>query len=138
MKLLSLFSRKQITDHNQERGLLGEKAASRYLKKQGLKILVRRYRCRFGEIDLVARDGDTLVFVEVKLRASRSFGDPSQAVTPEKQKHMSRVALDYLRRLNHPHIPVRFDVVEVVLQPEKTECHHIRDSFSLVEPYIYG
>jgi len=125
------------TDVRQQRGLQGEEEAARYLKKNGLKVLVRRYRCRLGEIDLVAREGDTLVFVEVKTRASSDFGDPSLAVTSEKQKHISRVALDYLRRLNNPEIPVRFDIVEVISFCSTVECNHIRDAFTLAEPYIY-
>jgi putative endonuclease len=122
----------------QEKGKAGERAAARHLKSNGLKILVERYRCRLGEVDLVAREGDTLVFVEVKARRSADHGDPSQAVTPEKQRHISRVALDYLRRLHHPDIPVRFDVVEVILKnDEPSACHHIRDAFPLTEPYLY-
>ena len=121
----------------QQLGLQGEAEAARFLKKNGFKILVPRYRCRFGEIDLVAREGDVLVFVEVKTRASADFGDPSQAVTPEKQKHMSRVALDYLRRLKNPKIPVRFDIVEVISSESVNQCNHIRDAFPLSEPYIY-
>ncbi len=121
----------------QQRGLWGEKTAACYLKKKGFKILVHRYRCKFGEIDLVARQDETLVFIEVKTRGSSSYGDPSQAVTPEKQKHISRVALDYLRRLNHPQIPVRFDVVEIVDSNGHIECHHIENAFPLSEPYLY-
>ena len=126
-----------VSDPRQQRGFEGEIEAARYLKKNGLKILVHRYRCRFGEIDLVAREKDTLVFVEVKTRRSADFGDPSLAVTPEKQKHISRVALDYLRHLNNPEIPVRFDIVEVISSGSTVECNHIRDAFSLSEPYIY-
>ena len=85
----------------------------------------------------MARDGDALIFVEVKTRSSSSYGDPSQAVTPEKQKHISRVALDYLRRLNHPEIPIRFDVVEVIHLSGFIECYHIKNAFPLSEPYIY-
>jgi putative endonuclease len=118
-------------------GFEGEKAAARFLKKQGFKILVPRYRCRYGEIDLVARDRDTLVFIEVKTRSSIDHGDPYEAVTEEKQKHMSRVALDYLRRIQNPEIPVRFDILEVILSAGKFICNHYPNAFSLSEPYIY-
>ncbi len=121
----------------QRRGLDGEDAACRHLCRSGFNVLVRRYRCRFGEIDLVAREGEALVFVEVKTRRSADFGDPSLAVTPEKQRHISRVALDYLRRLGNPAIPARFDVIEVLEGPQGPECRHIRDAFALSEPYIY-
>jgi len=118
-------------------GWKGEKQAARHLRRAGLKILVRRYRCRLGEVDLVAREGDTLVFVEVKTRESADHGDPAEAVTREKQQHISRVALDYLGRLGNPGIPVRFDVVEVISSSKPARCHHIRDAFSLTEPYLY-
>ncbi len=121
----------------QRRGLAGEQQAERHLRRQGLKVLVRRYQCRFGEADLVARDGDTLVFIEVKTRQSDHFGDPALAVTPKKQRHISRVALDYLRRLGSPEIPVRFDIVEVVGEGATAECRHIRNAFPLAEPYLY-
>jgi putative endonuclease len=121
----------------EEIGLQGEVEATRFLRKRGIKVLVTRYRCRFGEVDLVARAGDTLVFVEVKTRAASDYGDPALAVTPEKQSHISRVALHYLRALKNPEIPVRFDIVEVVFSETGVECHHIADAFSLTEPYIY-
>ena len=122
---------------NQQKGLRGEFEVAHYLKEKGFKILVKRYRCRFGEIDLTARDKNTLVFVEVKTRSSSDFGAPSLAVTTQKQKHISRVALDYLRRLNHPPIAVRFDIVEVTCSDSKIEFQHIQDAFPLSEPFIY-
>ncbi len=125
------------TDPRKKQGDEGEEAAARHLSRNGLKILVRQYRCKLGEIDLVAREGDTLVFVEVKTRATKDFGDPSDAVTPEKQRHISRVALDYLRRLHNPEIPVRFDIVEVLMSGDNMECNHIPNAFGLSEPYIY-
>ena len=85
----------------------------------------------------MARQGDTLVFIEVKTRRSSSFGDPFEAVTFEKQKHISRVALDYLRRLKNPEIPVRFDIVEVTSENAVWQCRHLPDAFQLSEPYIY-
>ncbi|MBI4027393.1 MAG: YraN family protein [Verrucomicrobia bacterium] len=124
-------------DPREQMGFEGELEAARHLKRSRLKILVHRYRCRLGEIDLVAREGDTLVFVEVKTRQNADFGEPAEAVTLEKQRHISRVALDYLRRLHNPEIPVRFDVVEIVSSGNALRCRHIRDAFSLAEPYIY-
>lgn len=122
---------------NQQKGLKGEHEVQCYLKQKGFKILVCRYRCRFGEIDLTARDGDTLVFVEVKTRSSSDFGAPSLAVTAAKQKHISRVALDYLRRLKQPPAAVRFDIVEVIHSDNRFEFQHIEDAFPLSEPFIY-
>src|SRR3954462_3604774 len=94
--------RKKTPPEKDELGLMGENAAAKFLKKQGFKILVPRYRCRYGEIDLVAREKDTLVFIEVKTRTSTEYGDPYEAVTLEKQKHMSKVALDYLCKIQNP------------------------------------
>lgn len=140
MRLIrSLFKRPapSATDPRKQRGDKGEEAAAQHLKRNGLKVLVRQYRCKMGEIDLVAREQDVLVFVEVKTRSSEEYGDPAHAVTPEKQRHISRVALDYLRRLHNPEIPVRFDIVEVFPQGDTARCNHIRDAFGLSEPYIY-
>jgi putative endonuclease len=121
----------------QQRGAAGEAEAEAFLRAAGLKVLVRRYRCRYGEADLVARDRDTLVFVEVKARASEAFGAPSEAVTPEKQRHLSRVALHYLREIGNPAVPVRFDIVEVRGGAEAPACQHLRGAFPLAEPYVY-
>ncbi|NUN92731.1 MAG: YraN family protein [Verrucomicrobiae bacterium] len=121
----------------QQRGAAGEAVAERFLRRAGFKILVRRYTCRYGEADLVARDADTLVFVEVKTRRSADFGSPAEAVTPEKQLHLSRVALHYLREIGHPRVPVRFDILEVNDALPKPSCRHLRDAFPLAEPYIY-
>ncbi len=121
----------------QKRGAAGEAAAESFLRRTGLKILVRRYQCRYGEVDLVARDKDILVFIEVKTRHSAAFGDPVQDVTPEKQRHISRVALHYLRAIGNPQISVRFDIVEVLDDLAVPTCRHLPDAFSLAEPYIY-
>ena len=91
-----------------------EAAAAAYLEKQGLVILRRNYRCRSGEIDLIARDGRYLVFIEVKYRRDKSCGHPAEAVTPRKQRTISKVASYYL--LTHGcgmDTPCRFDVAAV-------------------------
>lgn len=92
-------------------GLKGEWRAARYLKKQGLRIEGRRYRARHGEIDLIARDGDTLVFVEVKTRQNGRMGEGAQAVTKDKRTHLRAAARQYLQ--SHPASQVRFDVIEI-------------------------
>ena len=94
----------------------GEKLAARYLRRQGFKILYRNFRGRQGgEIDLVCRERDTLVFVEVKTRASEDFGRPLEAVNRQKQRRISLGGLAWLRLLGDPDILFRFDVVEVVI-----------------------
>ena len=121
------------------RGLLGEKMAARYLRKNGYKILYRNFRGRTGgEIDLVCRDADTLVFVEVKTRTREDFGRPLDAVDRDKRKRISRGALAWLRMLDQPDIFFRFDVVEVIMPAgEQPKIELIRNAFSLSEPYIY-
>ncbi len=94
-------------------GNRGERAAAKYLKRQGYRILARQSRSRIGEIDLIALDGDTVVFVEVKTRSSHAAGHPSEGVTPAKQKQLTRAALVWLkhrRLLNHRG---RFDVIAI-------------------------
>ena len=125
------------TEDDRQLGLAGENAAARFLQTQGYKILVRRYRCKHGEIDLVCRDGEALVFVEVKSREDNESARPSDAVQLEKQRHMSRCALDYLRRLQNPDVEARFDVVEVLWAPPLPTFELIQDAFPLSEPYYY-
>jgi len=103
-------------------------------------VLVRRFRSRSGEIDLICRDGDWLVFVEVKTRVDEAFGTPSEAVDRTKQRHISKVALDYLRRLRYPEVKFRFDIVEVLMQHgarKPDDIRLIQDAFEMSEPYMY-
>lgn len=94
-----------------ETGLLGEMRAARYLKKQGMRIVQGRYRVPGGEIDLIARDGETLVFVEVKYRPKGHIGDGMRAIDREKLRCVRRAAAVYLSA--HPCGNVRFDAVEI-------------------------
>ena len=121
------------------RGARGEKLACRYLKRSGYRILLRNFRGRSGgEIDVVCRDNDTLVFVEVKTRAREDFGRPSAAVDREKQRRISRGALGWLRMLDNPDILFRFDVVEVIMTDDaKPRLELIRNAFPLSKPYLY-
>jgi putative endonuclease len=94
-------------------GKSGEDLACRELEKRGYAIVARRYRVRSGEIDIVARDGDTLVFIEVKARNSHEFGSAAEAVTASKQHRLTRLATEYLMRHHlHDH-PCRFDVIAI-------------------------
>lgn len=93
-------------------GGIYEEAAARYLTEKGLSILEKNYRCPAGEIDLIARDGEYYVFIEVKYRTDEGAGDPLEAVDRRKQRTVSRVARDYLiRRVKSVDVPCRFDVV---------------------------
>ncbi len=109
----------------------GERAAARHLRRAGMRIIVRNYRTSQGEVDLIARDGDTVVFVEVK---ARRRGVPAEAVTPEKQRRLTDAALHFLRRHRLLECPSRFDVVAIVW-PDSGRApaiEHIRDAFPAV------
>ncbi len=115
---------------NQTLGRWGEETAARYLTARGYRILERNLRTPYGEIDLLARQGGQLVFVEVKTRTSRAFGYPEEAVTPRKQAHLLSAAQHYLQM--HPEQPAdwRVDVVAVYrpaadLPPEITHFENI-------------
>ena len=97
-------------------GIRGERAAERGLVELGLDILCRNYRTRRGEIDLVAREGTTLCFVEVKTRRRPFRGRPSDAVGRAKQKRIIRAAARYRREIHRPPVVYRYDVVEVILE----------------------
>jgi putative endonuclease len=91
-----------------------ERLAARHLKRLGYRIICLNYRCPLGEIDIIARHGETLVFVEVKSRRSQAFGSPKFAVTPVKQHKLSQVAWYYLQKNNLTETTARFDVITIV------------------------
>ena len=94
-------------------GQEGEELAVRYLKRLGYRIICRNYRSPLGEIDIIARHGEVLVFVEVKSRSSQTFGSPGMAVTLAKQRKLSQVAWHYLQKHNLTEVSARFDVVTI-------------------------
>lgn len=96
-------------------GQAGEALAADTLQQQGYAVLTRNYRTPYGEIDLIARHGDTLVFIEVKLRRSEFFGPPQAAVNLAKQRHLKLAAQYYLSRHNAADIKIRFDVVAITM-----------------------
>ena len=106
-------------DARQSLGKLGEELACAELQRRGYAILARRYRSRFGEIDIIARDGDTVVFVEVKARAGEEFGGAAAAVTGWKQRRITQMAVDFLARQRLSESPCRFDVVAVDFEDGK-------------------
>lgn len=113
-----------MTDRTYDKGLAGESRALSYLQKQGMELVRKRYRASGGEIDLVMREQDTLVFVEVKLRYTGAGGDGLMAVTAGKRRRIVKTALYYLAEHDHEG-PVRFDVVEETADG----VQHIRDAF---------
>ena len=137
-KLKAAFSGKAKPEHLR-RGELGERAAKKFLQQAGLKFLTANFRSARGEIDLIFRDGDCLVFVEVKARSSEEWTRPAAAVDARKRRLLSQTALDYLKLLKNPPVKIRFDIVEVLLADgEVREIRHLPNSFPMAKPYRYG
>ena len=139
LTLISEWRRAALPPLHLRYGTLGEKAAKRHLRKLGLKFLIGNYRSPRGEVDLIFRDGDCLVFVEVKTRSSEDWTRPAAAVDFDKKRLLSHAALDYLRLLKTPRIKFRFDIVEVLLANGAiSEVRHLPNAFNLIKPYRYG
>lgn len=122
-----LFPEKPLGDR-------GEAAAARYLRRRGCKILGRRNRLKPGELDLVALDRETVVFVEVKTRKSADAGHPAEAVNPAKQRRLTRLAVTFLKRHGLLEHPARFDVIAVTW-PEgrrRPTIEHFKNAFEAV------
>jgi len=123
----------QLAEHL-ESGIWGEELAEKHLRDKGMKILGRRLRIgKRDELDLLARNGDTLVFIEVKTRASEAFGRPSAAVNKDKRFRISRAAMRYMKRLKKKPLYFRFDIVEVVGNPNRGDpiIRHLPNAFTL-------
>lgn len=112
-------------------GSEGEDLAVRFLQKKGYRIVARNYRTPVGEIDIIARDGDTIVFIEVKTRTDISFGYPFEAVNKRKRQKLKNLALLYLKRQGKES-PVRFDVLSIsCVDNGKKDIEHIKDAFEV-------
>ena len=105
--------------------------ALRFLKKNGYRILERNYVCKLGEIDIIAKEKDTLAFIEVKTRTSTLFGPPQLAVTPSKQMQLSKAAFYFLKEKRLENVKARFDVVAILLGQKGKEIDLIKDAFDL-------
>lgn len=109
-------------------GNRGEDLAATYLKKKGFKILMRNFKTPLGEIDIIAEDKETIVFIEVKTRSDDSFGQPFEAVDGRKRERMRRIALLYLKNLGKER-PARFDVISVEMKNGSSKIDHIIEAF---------
>jgi putative endonuclease len=120
------------TIDNRTVGKRGEEIAAAYLKGQRLKIIERNFRCKGGEVDIIAREDETLVFVEVKTRRTLSFGPPQSALTPFKQRQISKAALTWLAQKKLFGASARFDVIAILLPDHEVPViEHIRNAFDL-------
>jgi putative endonuclease len=117
-------------------GTRGERAAARYLRQSGFRLLRRNYRCRLGEIDVIALEGDTVVFVEVRSTERSDAGRPAASVNSSKQAQVSKLALHFLSTHRLLNQRIRFDVIAVRWpRAEKLpEIHHFRNAFETVGP----
>ena len=116
---------------NIDKGKEGENRATALLKEAGFEIIERNYHYGHGEIDIIAKDGEFLVFVEVKTRTSDTFGSPLYAVTRGKQKQIARVAQGYLYEKKIENVPCRFDVIGVEFIGGQARLEHIPNAFTL-------
>ena len=115
-----------------KKGSLAEVLAQNYLSLKGYTIISKNYRSRLGEIDIIAKDKGTIVFVEVKAKSSARFGSPKWAVTQKKQKKLSILALEYLKRTGQSHTKARFDVVAIVYIKNSTpQIELVKNAFEL-------
>ena len=123
-----------MTMERAELGRRGEERAARYLKKKGYRVVAKNFRCRGGEVDIVALDGATVVFVEVKTRSSRAYGPPKLAVDERKQRQLVRAALTYLSEKDlFDRASARFDVVGIDVRGDSDEVEHIINAFDMKE-----
>ena len=116
----------------ESRGRRGEEMAARFLERRGYRILRRNCRNKYGEVDLVARDGDEVVFVEVKTRVSSDWGDPAQAVNRPKQRRLRLAAERFATRAKIRDFPLRFDVIAIILPDEgESDIKHYKNAFRM-------
>ncbi len=111
-------------------GREGEEIAVKFLKKKGYRIIEKNYRTVFGEIDIIARDKDVIVFTEVKTRADNTFGYPFEAVNRRKREKIKKVALSFMKKCRKE-FPARFDVLSITVKDGKKRIEHMKDAFEV-------
>ncbi|MCR5834798.1 MAG: YraN family protein [Selenomonadaceae bacterium] len=120
--------------NNSDKGKLGEDSATKYLVEKGYEIVTRNFRIRSAEIDIIARSGDTIIFVEVKARSNIRHGLPIEAVTLRKQKKIIEAASIFLQDDNYADCACRFDVIEIYLEGGRVEeIRHIENAFEILQ-----
>lgn len=119
-------SLKENMYNNQEIGKLGENLATKYLQKSGYTIIDRNFRCKQGEIDIIAKYKQEIIFIEVKTRTNLNYGNPAEAVTQIKQKHIERATEYYIYRNNLYKSFIRIDIIEVYIKKDKYRINHIK------------
>ena len=120
-----------MTQARLELGRYGEDLAYKRIKRLGYKKIIRNYRCPLGEVDLIANDGDTLVFIEIKTRRGKPTGYAKEAVNARKQRQLSKVALSYMKSNNCSDAKARFDVIAISIKEDKPEIEVVKNAFDL-------
>ena len=120
-----------MTKERLDLGKLGEDLALKKVRRLGYKKIVQNYRCPLGEVDLIARDGDTLVFIEIKTRKSKSIDYAKEAVNDRKKRHLSKTALAYMKSNNCCDTKARFDVVAINLKDGKPQIEVLQNAFDV-------
>ncbi len=120
-----------MSDREKKLGEAGELLAANFLAQKGYSIIQRNFRCKVGEIDIIASDGNYLVFVEVKTRRSLNYGSPVEAVDIRKQQQIYRTALFYLQQNAIDNQDIRFDIIAITMMDEKPAIEHIVNAFDI-------
>lgn len=116
-------------DFRQTLGKRGENSAARYLQKNGYKIIRRGYRCRLGEIDIIAESGNYLIFCEVKTRVNTGYSQPFEALNEKKKRKIKQIASYYSAFVAKRPMDIRFDVISIILRGQNIEIEHIENAF---------
>ena len=120
-----------MTRERIELGKLGEELAYKKIRRLGYRKIIRNFRCPLGEVDIIAKDGDTLVFLEIKTRKKGSLAYAKEAVDERKKRQLSKVALSYLKSTDLDNVKARFDVVAICLEGDEPEIELIKNAFNL-------
>jgi len=131
------LTRLRVSKQNLYLGKLGEEAAVGLLKDNGYRVLLRNYRTKLGEIDIIAKDKDTICFIEVKTRQTERFGLPYEAISRFKQRQISKAALAFLKEKKLLDKKARFDIVSIIYSEEKPKLDLIRGAFELDNYFLY-
>jgi putative endonuclease len=129
----SIERRKYMLSLNKSLGSFGEELALQFLIEKGYCIIEKNFRCRLGEIDIIARNNDYITFIEVKTRYNNHFGSPCEAITFSKQKKLYKLAQVYILQKKLHNCNFRFDVVEILIQPKDNTpvINLIKDAFQI-------
>ena len=128
-----------MLDSRKKLGEKGEKLAAKFLKRKGYKIIQLNYRCKLGEIDIIAQQDRTLIFAEVRTKQTEKFGPPQYSVSAAKRKQISKAALCYIKEKRLTEQSCRFDVIAITFSKESRRpmIEHIENAFELSRWYAY-